>query len=366
MDEVFSLWMNDVVIWTLVIFMCIGAIDRILGNRFGYGKAFEEGFMAMGPIALAMVGIISISPVLANGLRPVVTPIFTLLGADPAMFPGILLAIDMGGYSLAMELSQTEMAGQFAGILIATLIGPTFVFTIPVALGLIDKKDKPLFAKGILIGLIPIPVGALIGGVVAGFPILFIVAQLVPLLLFSMFIILGLVFFQEKMIKGFSIVGKGVMIIITIGLAVSIVETMTGYILIEGMVPLSEGVYIVGIIAIALAGAFPLVHFLKNTLGKVLPPLAKKTDTSEMALLGLLTSLAHSIPMFKFLHQMDEKGKLMNVAFAVSGAFVLGGHLGFTASVEEEMIFAMIVGKLTAGILAVMIAYGVGARSRYF
>lgn len=355
--------MNEVVIWTLVIFMCIGAVDRILGNKYGYGKAFEEGFMAMGPIALAMVGIISISPVLANVLRPVVTPVFTLLGADPAMFPGILLAIDMGGYSLAMELSQTEMAGQFAGILIATLIGPTFVFTIPVALGLIEKKDKPVFAKGILIGLIPIPVGAFIGGVIAEFPTTFIIAQLVPLLLFSLFIVLGLVFFQEKMIKGFSIVGYGVMIVITVGLAFSIVETLTGFVVIDGLVPLSEGVYIVGIIAITLAGAFPLVHFLKNTLGKVLPPLAKKTATSEMALLGLLTSLAHSIPMFKFLHQMDEKGKLMNVAFAVSGAFVLGGHLGFTASVESDLIFAMMVGKLSAGVLAVMIAYEVGRRS---
>lgn len=353
------------VIWVLVFFMIVGALDRVLGNKFGYGKAFEDGFMAMGPIALAMVGIISVSPVLADMLRPVVTPVFTLLGSDPAMFPGILLAIDMGGYSLAMELAQTEIAGQFAGIIIATLIGPTFVFTIPVALGLIEKKDSTIFAKGILIGLIPIPFGAFVAGVIAGFPLTFILLQLVPLIMFSLLIAGGLIFFPKKMIGAFSVVGKLVVGIITIGLAISIVEELTGVSVVPGLTPLSEGVYIVGIIAITLAGAFPLVHFLKQSLGKILPPVAKKFKTSEMALLGLITSLAHSIPMFKLLHQMDEKGKLMNISFAVSGAFVLGGHLGFTASVEPDLIFSMMVGKITAGILAVIIAYIIGKRIHY-
>ncbi|MDQ0257255.1 ethanolamine transporter [Evansella vedderi] len=354
--------MNEVVIWILVIFMCIGAIDKIYGNKFGYGRAFEEGFMAMGPIALAMIGIISISPVLADLLRPIVTPLFTFLGADPAMFPGILLAIDMGGYSLATELAQSEMAGQFSGIIIATLIGPTFVFTVPVALGLINKEDKAIFAKGILIGLIPIPVGAFVGGWFAGFPAVFILLQLIPLVLFSTFIIIGLIFYTDKMIKGFTIVGKGVVALITVGLAISIVETLTGFSIIKGLTPLSEGVYIVGIIAITLAGAFPLVHFLKNVLTGILPPLAKKFDTSEMTFIGLITSLAHSIPMFKLLHQMDEKGKLMNIAFAVSGAFVLGGHLGFTASVEPDLIFPMMLGKLAAGVLSVWLAYTLGKK----
>ncbi|MFA9557546.1 ethanolamine utilization protein EutH [Evansella sp. AB-rgal1] len=357
------MWINEAVIWILVFFMVIGAIDRIRGNKKGYGKAFEEGFSAMGPIALAMVGIISISPVLAELLRPVVTPIFSLIGADPAMFPGMLLAIDMGGYSLAIELAQTEMAAQFAGIIVATLLGPTFVFTIPVALSLIERKDETIFAKGILVGIIPIPIGALIGGMIAGFPISFLLLQLIPLTIFSLVIIGGLVFFQKQMIKLFVLVGKVVVIIITIALALSIIEALTGLSVIPGMTPLSEGIYIVGIIAIALAGAFPLVHFLKKSLKPVLKPISKKIEISELALIGLISSLAHSIPMFKFLSSMDEKGKLLNIAFAVSGAFVLGGHLGFTASVEQNLIFPMMMGKIVAGCLAVLIAFYVASRN---
>ena len=65
---------NEIIVYLMVLFMALGAIDRILGNRFGLGEKFEEGIMAMGSLALAMIGIICLAPVLANLLRPVVVP----------------------------------------------------------------------------------------------------------------------------------------------------------------------------------------------------------------------------------------------------------------------------------------------------
>ncbi|WP_347709107.1 ethanolamine utilization protein EutH [Clostridium sp. C8-1-8] len=47
------------------------------------------------------------------------------------------------------------------------------------------------------------------------------------------------------------------------------------------------------------------------------------------------------------------------LAFEVSAASVFGGQLGFTAGVSSNMIFPMIVGKLTAGICAVILAIAV-------
>ena len=44
----------------------LGAVDRIIGNKFGLGQEFENGILAMGSLALAMVGIIYLAPVLAN------------------------------------------------------------------------------------------------------------------------------------------------------------------------------------------------------------------------------------------------------------------------------------------------------------
>ena len=107
-----NLSINEIIIYLMVLFMVLGAVDRILGNRFGLGEKFEEGIMNMGALALSMIGIICLAPVLADVLRPVVVPVYQFLGADPAMFVGTILANDMGGAPLAKELALTEEAGQ--------------------------------------------------------------------------------------------------------------------------------------------------------------------------------------------------------------------------------------------------------------
>ena len=108
---------HEILIAVMAVFAVLGALDRIIGNKFGLGKEFENGILAMGALALAMVGIITLAPVLANLLRPVVVPVYEFLGADPAMFAGTILACDMGGGALAMELalpSSFLRAVQFA------------------------------------------------------------------------------------------------------------------------------------------------------------------------------------------------------------------------------------------------------------
>ena len=39
---------NSVIMMIMMIFMLVGAIDKICGNKLGYGEKFEEGFNAMG------------------------------------------------------------------------------------------------------------------------------------------------------------------------------------------------------------------------------------------------------------------------------------------------------------------------------
>ncbi len=356
---------NDIIIYIMVIFMIVGAVDKCLGNKFGYGEKFEEGFMAMGALALAMVGVISLAPVIANVLRPIVSPIYEMLGADPAMFATTLLANDMGGYPLAMELANTEQAGIFAGLILGAMMGPTIVFTIPVALGIIEPEDREFLAKGVLAGMITIPLGALVGGLVAGYEIGFILSNLVPIILFAGVIALGLWLVPNKMIKGFTIFGQGVVIIITIGLAAIVTETLTGIVVIKGMAPISEGIEVIGAVAITLAGAFPLVHFITKVFNKPLMKFGKLLGMNETSATGMVATLANSIPMFGLMKDMDKKGKIINVAFAVSAAFVFGDHLGFTAGVNKEMIFPMVVGKLVGGASAVVVAiiiYNIGEK----
>ena len=97
---------HEILIAIMAVFAVLGAIDRIIGNKFGLGQEFENGILAMGSLALAMIGIITLAPVLANLLRPVIVPVYEFLGADPAMFAGTILASDMGGAALAQELRR--------------------------------------------------------------------------------------------------------------------------------------------------------------------------------------------------------------------------------------------------------------------
>ena len=348
--------MNDIIIYIMVGFMVLGAVDKALGNRWGYGEKFDEGFMAMGALALAMVGVVSLAPVLATLLSPVVVPLYTALGADPAMFAGTLLANDMGGYPLAMSMAQTPEAGNFAGLILGSMMGPTIVFTIPVALGIINKEDTPFLARGVLIGLTTIPVGCLVGGLFAGFDFAMILGNLIPIVIVAGLIAVGLWLKPDAMIRGFEIFGKGVIAIITLALAAIVVETLTGFVVIPGMAPISDGIEIIGAIAIVLAGAFPMVHFITKHFNKPLIQLGRAMGMGETAAAGLVATLANSIAMFNIMKDMDDRGKIINVAFAVCASFAFGDHLGFTAAVNSELISAVVLGKLVGGVTALFIA----------
>ena len=347
---------HEIVINLLVAFAVLGAADRIVGNKFGLGKEFEEGILAMGSLAMAMLGIITLAPVLAAVLKPIVVPVFRFLGADPAMFAGTILACDMGGGALAMELTNHADAALLGGVITGSMLGATVVFTIPVAMGILEEKDRPVMAKGILCGLMTIPLGVLAGGLVAGFRLGMILRNLLPIVLIAALISLGLWRAEERMIRGFAAFGKGVVALVTIGLAAAIVEALTGKTVIPGMAPISEGFETVGEIAIILAGAFPLVGALTRALRVPLTRLGKRMGINDAAAAGLIASLANSIATFGLVKEMDPRGKVVNIAFAVSAAFVFGDHLGFTAGFAPEMLPAMITAKLVGGISAVLVA----------
>ena len=348
---------NEIIVYLMAVFLVLGAADRILGGRFGLGEKFEEGILAMGSLALAMIGILCLAPVLSDVLRPVVVPVYQFLGADPAMFAGTILANDMGGAALARELALTPEAGAFGGLIVGAMLGPTVVFTIPVGLGIIEREDHAALARGVLCGVVTIPLGSLAGGLAAGYPVGMVLRNLIPIVLIALLIALGLWLIPGGMVKGFQVFGRAVVILITVGLAAAIVEKLTGLVLIPGLAPIEEGFAVVGDIAVVLAGAFPLVYVITKVFRRPLMALGGALGMNDVAAAGLVATLANNIPMFQMLRDMDGRGKVINVAFAVSAAFVFGDHLGFTAGFDADLIFPMIVGKLVGGVSAVAVAW---------
>ena len=347
---------HEVLIDMMAVFALLGGLDRILGGRFGLGSRFEEGILSMGSLALAMVGIVSLAPVLAGILKPIVVPVYRLLGADPAMFAGTVLACDMGGGPLARQLTADPQAADLGGVITGSMLGATVVFTIPVAMGILEERDRPAMAKGILCGMVAIPFGILAGGLTAGYAFSMVLRNLVPIVLMALLIALGLWRAEKAMVAAFTAFGKILVAVVTVGLSGAIIQALTGVAVIPGLAPISEGFETVGTIAIVLAGAFPLVYVLTRVLNKPLMALGKLLGINEPASAGLIASLANSIATFGMVKDMDDRGKVVNIAFAVPAAFVFGDHLGFTAGFAPELLPAMIVGKLAGGVVALGVA----------
>ena len=356
-EVVRRLSVNEMIMTVMAAFALLGGLDRIFGCRLGIGKEFERGILTMGPLALSMIGVIVLSPVLADLLRPVIVPVYRFLGADPAMFAGTLLACDMGGGSLAMALTNDVRAAYLGGVLTGSMLGVNIVFTLPVAMTMMTEVDRPYAAKGMLCGILTAPVGILLGGLTAGYPLVMVLRNLTPIVLIALLIALGLRFAERAMIRGFVWFGYGITALITVGLVAALIERITGFTLIPGMAPIADGFLMVGDIAIVLAGALPLVSLLSRVLRKPLRALGRRMGMEEIAMAGLVASLANSIAMFGMVKDMDERGKVVNMAFACSAAFVFGDHLGYTAGFAPSLIPALIVGKLAGGVAAVAVAW---------
>ncbi|HCB4055380.1 TPA: ethanolamine utilization protein EutH [Escherichia coli] len=354
---------NEIIMYIMMFFMLIAAVDRILSQfggsaRFlgkfgksieGSGGQFEEGFMAMGALGLAMVGMTALAPVLAHVLGPVIIPVYEMLGANPSMFAGTLLACDMGGFFLAKELAGGDVAAWlYSGLILGSMMGPTIVFSIPVALGIIEPSDRRYLALGVLAGIVTIPIGCIAGGLVAmysgvqinGQPVEFtfalILMNMIPVLIVAVLVALGLKF-------------------------------LLGWELIPGLDPIfmapgdkpgevMRAIEVIGSISCVLLGAYPMVLLLTRWFEKPLMSVGKVLNMNNIAAAGMVATLANNIPMFGMMKQMDTRGKVINCAFAVSAAFALGDHLGFAAANMNAMIFPMIVGKLIGGVTAIGVA----------
>lgn len=238
-------------------------------------------------------------------------------------------------------------------------MGATIVFSIPVSLGIIKKEDQEYLAIGILCGLMSIPFGAFVGGILQGINPMLVLQNLVPIIIVAVLIALGLWKMPKKMISGFKVFGQGVVIVAIFGLVLGGFELLTGVKLIKSTENISSAFEIVGTIGITLAGAYGLVFAINKFFQRPLMKLGNLLGMNDVSAAGLVASLANNIAMFQTMKDMDKRGKIINVAFAVCASFTFGDHLGFTAGVAPKLVVPMIVSKLVGGIVGIVIALAV-------
>lgn len=342
--------------YIIVTFSMLGALDRLIGNKFGIGKEFERGLLFFGNIALCMIGMLVIAPYLVELIKPALGDFKDIFHIDPSIIPASLFANDMGGASLSTELALDEKIGLYNGLVVSSMLGCTISFTIPTALGIVkDDKQKPLLI-GLLCGIITIPFGCLVGGIVYKVPFNDLLINLLPIIIFSIILAIALFLFPNGCVKVFKIFGIIIKALISIGLALGIFTYLTGIVIIDSLDSFENSAAICVKAAVVMTGTFPLIFVLSKLLEKPLGWLGSKMGISGKSVMALISSLATSYPTFEMMNNdMDKKGILLNGAFSVSGAFILAAHLAFTMSFAPELLGPVISGKIVAGILSIVL-----------
>lgn len=274
-------------------------------------------------------------------------------------------------------------------MIVGYMAGATIVFSIPMGLAMLDKRDHKYMALGVMSGVLTIPIGAFIASCLT---LLFntkvravidttssstyefalsyakILVNLLPLLIFVVAIAAGLKFFPKAMISGFMIFGKVMDAAIKLVLVFSIVEIFTGLFStlfgVWGFDPIMadkedqfRALETAGYIGIMLAGAFPMVYLLRKYASTPLEAAGRKIGLSSTGSAGLLATIANILAMFQLVRYMRPKDKVINISFAVCAAFLLGDHLSFTANFQPNLILPVLIGKISAGVIAIGLAY---------
>lgn len=350
-----NLDINRVIMAIFAIGAIIGGIDYLIGNKWGYGEKFEEAINLMPPTVFHMVGILCLTPAIGYALKLCVTPAVRLIGIDPGMLGGVL-ALDMGGYPLAMELADNPEVGSFSGILVGCIFGCTLVFAIPFGMGVLGKEAQKDYLIGVIIGLIAMPGGLLAGGLVQGLSIRTLLYQMIPVLFLSFILIMGLLRIPEKMISFFQKLSKDLNILISFGLVVAAVCYLlaieTPY-----LYPITDGMLVVVNITLALLGSLPFAKLLQVVLKRPLKAVGRKLHIQESACVAMLIGLVSAVPVYTMMDGMDSKSRIVVSTFLIDGMAILGAHLAYTAANAPEMTAAMLVCKLSASLVGLVIAF---------
>jgi len=375
----------------LIIMACAlaGALASVIKPESKLGQEFIYGIDSIGPIFLPVAGIMASLPYITAFVSAVFGPAFNFVGADTAMAATTFIAVDMGGYQLADALAQTKESWIMA-MVTGYLAGATIVYTIPVALKILQKKDRKYMALGVMCGLLAIPIGIFISCAIIALtnPMIreVIVAgsgeatyqlaldfgtiglNLIPLVVICVALALGLRFKPDAMIKGFIVFGKFLESALKIVFVLVVIEYFTALPsalfgswfgfepIIADETDIFRALEVSGAIGIMLCGAFPMMYLIKHYLAKPLSVVGKFVGLSSDAVAGMLAASANVLALLGFFKDLKARDKVICLAFAVCCASVFGDHLSFTANFQPSLIAPIMIGKILGGVFAVVFA----------
>lgn len=340
----------------VLVFSVSGAVDYIIGNKIGIGKEFEKAFSLFCPMALSMLGMIIIAPAIGVWLTPVFEGFYKIFGIDPSIIPASLFANDMGGMTLAQSICKTQSIGDFNAFVVSSMMGCVISFTIPFSLGIVKKNQQKELFFGFLCGIVTIPVGSFVAGIICNLNPIAVIINLLPLIILAIIVAVALILIPEICIKCFFAFGLFMKTLAVFGLASSIFTFLIKIEISPYFDTFENAAFICANACVTLSGALPLMFILSKLLNKPLNKLGSKIGVDSISALAFIGSLVTNASTFGVMDKMGKKGVVLNSAFAVSASFVFGSHLAFTMAFDKTYVLPMIVGKIVSGICAVILA----------
>ena len=119
---------------------------------------------------------------------------------------------------------------------------------------------------------------------------------------------------------------------------------------------INEALRIVFQMSIIVSGSLVFCEIVLRKFSKQIEKIGEILQIDKYSVMGIILSFGTSIAMLPLFSKMNRKGKILNAAFSLSGAFVFGGQLGFIAGVNPGSITWFVVVKLVVGIAGLLIA----------
>ena len=336
---------NQIVMYFLAFGAALGGVDKLLGNRFGYGEKFEKGFQMLGPVALSMAGIICLAPVLSSFLDLIFTPVWNLLHMDPAIF-GTILAIDMGGYQLSVDLAKDPGFGLFCGVILSSIFGCTMVYSIPVGLGFLQEEHRPCFTRGILLGLVSMPFSIIAACLMQKMDLGYVLWNCLPLFLLSIALGIGVIKKPEAMIRIFLSFAKIIRSVAIFGLTVGAFSYLSGIAILPDLLPLQQSMQTVSAICIVMLGSMPLAELVQRIMKTPFRIINEKVGINGAGTTSLLLSLFSATPALALIPQMNPRAQVVISACLVSSINIFGAHFAYANSFAPDTVPALMVAKV--------------------
>lgn len=347
----------NICVAVILAFAALGLLDEMLGGKLGLAPDFEKGLTTMGGLAMSTVGFYAIGISFVQNSADAIAALAEGLPFDLSLVIGCLLAPDMGALAIAQRLAASAAIAAFTGSMVSGGLGATIGYQLPVFLAAVKKEEIPELMRGFVFGLIALPAGLIAGGLMLGLSAGVLFWNMVPVLILCVVLIAAFLALPGQTIRVLIALGNIIRMISFVFFGITMFGVfLPEYALVDNAL-VSEMLYMVLRMVMMACGGLVLSHIALDKLKGPIEKAGRLLGVNNESVIGLVLSCTQSLAMLPLFSRMDRRGKIINAAFSVAGAYVAGGQLAFVSSlIPAEWVTPYMVNKLLAGALGVALA----------